>query len=145
MKSKITIIVVWVVVIVVLVGGFTWYAMTADSRASQKAIDDAQKNSGATATTTVTLDDFAKCTAEKGATMYGAWWCPHCKNEKKRFGESFQYVKYVECTDNPQLCTDKGVKGYPTWIFADGSSLSGEIGFGPLAEKTMCPLPTTIK
>jgi hypothetical protein len=61
-------------------------------------------------------DDFAKCVTEKGWTMYGAVWCSHCKDQKELFGEAFQYIKYVECPDNIQLCLDKGVNGYPTWI-----------------------------
>jgi hypothetical protein len=145
MNSKITSIVTWVVLLGVVIGGFAWYGLTADSRASEKAIQEAQDRSDLTSTSTVLLDDFAKCVAEHGVVMYGAWWCPHCKNEKKRFGDSFQYINYVECTDNPQLCTDKQVESYPTWIFGDGSRLSGELGFAPLAEKTGCSLPTTIK
>ena len=35
---------------------------------------------------------LAKSLKEKGAVMYGAYWCPHCKAEKARFGTSFQYV-----------------------------------------------------
>ena len=27
-------------------------------------------------------DQFAQCVAAKGFTMYGAYWCPHCKKEK---------------------------------------------------------------
>jgi hypothetical protein len=61
-------------------------------------------------------DAFAKCLTEKGATMYGAEWCPHCKEQKAVFGNSFKYINYVECPDNTQLCLDKGIQGYPTWI-----------------------------
>ena len=39
-----------------------------------------------------TLDSFAKCLSAKGVKMYGAWWCPHCKDQKESFGYSFQYV-----------------------------------------------------
>ena len=65
---------------------------------------------------TADKDAFAKCLTDKGWTMYGAVWCPHCQDQKKAFGDSFKYIKYVECPDNIQLCTDKGVNGYPTWI-----------------------------
>lgn len=87
------------------------------------------------------LDDFAKCLTEKEIVMYGADWCPHCKNEKKGFGSSFQYVTYVECPDNPKLCVEKGVKGYPTWIFQDGKILSGEQGIGKLSKESGCSVP----
>lgn len=61
-------------------------------------------------------DAFAKCLTEKGWVMYGAAWCSHCVAQKALFGTSFQFIKYVECPDNIQLCTDKGVNGYPTWV-----------------------------
>ena len=61
-------------------------------------------------------DAFAKCLTEKGWAMYGAVWCSHCKAQKELFGSSFQYIKYVECPDNTQLCLDKGINGFPTWL-----------------------------
>ncbi len=65
---------------------------------------------------TADKDTFAKCLTEKGWVMYGAEWCSHCKDQKALFGDSFQYIKYVECPDNIQLCLDRGVNGYPSWI-----------------------------
>jgi len=29
--------------------------------------------------------EFAKCLTQKGAKMYGTFWCPHCQNQKKEF------------------------------------------------------------
>ncbi len=86
-------------------------------------------------------DLFAKCLAEKKLTMYGADWCPHCQAEKKLFGNSFKYVPYVECPNNPQLCLEKGVNGYPTWIDAAGNKYEGEQGLNKLAEISECKLP----
>jgi hypothetical protein len=92
-------------------------------------------------------DGFAQCLSEKGATFYGAWWCPHCSAQKKQFGKAMRNVKYVECSDASknmtQECKDAGVEGYPTWIFADGSKLQGELSFKTLAEKTACALPSS--
>ena len=34
------------------------------------------------------LDGFAQCLKDKGAIFYGAFWCPHCQNQKKMFGRS---------------------------------------------------------
>ncbi len=86
------------------------------------------------------LDGFAQCLTEKGFTMYGAYWCPHCQNEKEAFGDSFKYVNYVECTENPSACTSAGVKGFPTWITADGRIFEGEMGIEGLAEASRCSL-----
>lgn len=88
-----------------------------------------------------TFDAFAKCLAEKKITMYGADWCPHCQNEKRAFGDSFRFVPYVECPDNPQLCLAAGIRGYPTWIFPDGKKLEGEQGIKKLSNESGCPLP----
>ena len=86
------------------------------------------------------LDSFAQCLASKKITMYGAVWCSHCQNEKAGFGNSFRFVPYVECPDNIQMCLDKGVKGYPTWIFGDGRIFEGEQGVQKLSELSGCPL-----
>lgn len=90
---------------------------------------------------------FAKCVTEKGATMYGAYWCPHCANQKEMFGQlGFAEINYVECDPRgadakPELCLKNKITGYPTWIFADGSRLEGEIPLKNMAEKTGCKLP----
>ena len=86
------------------------------------------------------LDTFAKCLAEKKVTMYGAYWCSHCQAQKKLFGPSFQYVPYVECTVDVKSCTEKNINGYPTWIFADGSRIEGEMSLQSLSSKTSCPI-----
>lgn len=91
-------------------------------------------------------DAFATCLGEKGATFYGAWWCPHCNNQKKLFGNAKRLLPYEECSTadgNGRLpiCDEKGVESYPTWIFADGSKLTGEISLEELASKTLCELP----
>src|SRR3989344_9601925 len=61
-------------------------------------------------------DDFAKCLATNNVTMYGAYWCAHCKSQKEMFGNSFQYVKYVECTEDVALCLENKIEAYPTWF-----------------------------
>jgi hypothetical protein len=103
--------------------------------------------STSTATSTVPLakdtpmDVFAKCVASKNVTMYGAVWCSHCLAEKKAFGDSFKYVPYVECPDNVQLCIDKGINGYPTWIDGTGKKYEGEQGLSGVAKISGCFLP----
>jgi len=92
-----------------------------------------------------TLDGFAKCLSSKGARMYGAWWCPHCADQKETFGYAFQYVNYTECspegqrTETPQ-CLQAGIKHFPTWRFADGSNTEGVLPLSALSQKTGCKL-----
>mgnify|MGYP001768133481 CR=1 FL=1 len=91
-------------------------------------------------------DQFAMCLKEKGAVFYGAFWCTHCNATKKMFGPSKKYLPYVECStadgfQQTEFCKEKKIESYPTWEFADGSRLSGELSFEQLSEKTSCPLP----
>ncbi len=90
-------------------------------------------------------DDFAKCLTEKGVVMYGAYWCPHCANQKNTFGSSFEYINYVECdpngsNSNVTLCTEKGITGFPTWVFPDGRRYEGETNIKSLSQLSGCQL-----
>lgn len=87
------------------------------------------------------LEGFAKCLTSKNVAMYGAYWCTHCQNQKRLFGDAFKFVHYVECTTDTKLCTEKGVAGYPTWIVGDGSKLVGEQSLETLSAATGCALP----
>lgn len=91
-------------------------------------------------------DAFATCIADSGATFYGAYWCPHCADQKKEFGDSADLLPYVECDANGEnadlnACSAAGVTQYPTWVFADGTKVTGVQSFDELHEATSCPLP----
>lgn len=90
-------------------------------------------------------DGFAQCLGEQGATFYGAWWCPHCLEQKKMFGRSQDLLPYVECsTPDRQMteqCLDAGIEAFPTWEFADGTREEGAVDLEILAERTSCELP----
>jgi uncharacterized membrane protein/glutaredoxin len=64
---------------------------------------------------------LARHLAEVGAKNYGAYWCPHCHEQKELFGQqAFALIDYVECDPKgknarPQMCKEAGVAGYPTW------------------------------
>jgi hypothetical protein len=92
------------------------------------------------------LDAFAKCLTAKNAKMYGAYWCPHCQDQKEMFGSSFQYAPYVECgikgsKAQAPACLQAGVKHYPTWFFQGDAPIEGTLPLQTLAEKSGCPLP----
>ena len=92
------------------------------------------------------LDVFARCLTTKQAKMYGAYWCPHCEDQKEKFGSSFQYAPYVECGIKgsqaiASVCTEAGIKRFPTWIFADGTRVEGAHELDFLGEQTGCSLP----
>ncbi len=95
-------------------------------------------------------DTFAQCLKDKGATFYGAFWCPHCQAQKKLFGSAYKLLNYVECSTadgngQTQICKDKKIASYPTWELKDGTRLPVENSAGvtleTLAQKTSCELP----
>ena len=93
------------------------------------------------------LNAFAQCLKDAKATMYGAFWCPHCQAQKKLFGNAAKLLPYVECStpdtkSQTQICIDKKIEGYPVWEYADGTRTSGEQTLEQLAAKTSCKLPT---
>jgi hypothetical protein len=92
------------------------------------------------------LDAFAKCLTAKQTKMYGAYWCPHCEDQKEKFGSSFAYAPYVECGIKGSnaiaaVCTEVGIKRFPTWVFADGTRVEGAHELEFLGEQTGCALP----
>jgi thiol-disulfide isomerase/thioredoxin len=92
------------------------------------------------------LDTFAACLGEKGATFYGAFWCPHCAEQKAMFGTSVKFLPYKECSTpdskgQTQVCIDAGIASYPTWQYADGTRANGVQTLQALAAKTGCTLP----
>lgn len=91
-------------------------------------------------------DNFAKCLTEKGVEMYGAYWCPNCQRQKLDFGNSFRFIDYIECDakdpegkGQPDLCEQKGITGYPTWIYND-QRLVGRQDIQKLSEFSGCSL-----
>lgn len=91
-------------------------------------------------------DAFAQCLTDTGTKFYGAFWCPHCQEQKKLFGKSAKKLPYIECSTADgrgmlPVCKDVGIESYPTWVFPDGTRVSGEQSFETLSEKTSCILP----
>lgn len=94
-------------------------------------------------------DGFAHCLKDRGVKMYGAWWCPHCQEQKEKFGEtSFKLVPYTECGvpgdvkgQNPQ-CKQDGITHFPTWQFPPtGERVERVFTLEELGDRTGCSLP----
>lgn len=91
-------------------------------------------------------DAFARCLAAKQAKMYGLYWCPHCIEQKDKFGASFRYVPYVECAikGSKELapeCKIAGAKLFPSWQFGTDQPTPGVLSLETLSDKTGCSLP----
>ncbi|HVQ77362.1 MAG TPA: vitamin K epoxide reductase family protein [Candidatus Binatia bacterium] len=64
---------------------------------------------------------LARHLSETRSVMYGAFWCPACTEQKRRFGTAASSIPYVECDGTaaggrPDLCRQANVKVYPTWV-----------------------------
>jgi hypothetical protein len=91
-------------------------------------------------------DAFAQCLTAKGAKMYGLYWCPHCAEQKEKFGAAFRYVNYVECAiknsnELAPACKIAGVKLFPSWQFSEDPPKEGILSMDALSDKTGCSLP----
>lgn len=85
---------------------------------------------------------LAQCLKDKGAKFYGASWCPHCRSQKAKFGSAASLLPYIECS-NPdrstvKVCSDAKITGYPTWVFADGTTIPGELTLAELKQYSGC-------
>jgi hypothetical protein len=64
---------------------------------------------------------LARHLAKSGAVFYGAYWCPHCQEQKELFGGAAGLLPYVECDPKGaraqrERCRAAGVKVFPTWV-----------------------------
>lgn len=90
---------------------------------------------------------LARCLTEKGVRLYGAWWCGPCRMQMELFGEDgASRVDHLECSnpgehDQRQICSRADIASYPTWVFPDGTRLSGVQDLGTLAERAGCARP----
>jgi hypothetical protein len=93
-------------------------------------------------------DGFAECLRDRGVKFYGAYWCPHCIEQKEKFGASIDEVPYIECgvkgdtRAKTQVCKDAGITHYPTWQFPPlGERVERVFTLEELRDRTGCSLP----
>jgi uncharacterized membrane protein/glutaredoxin len=64
---------------------------------------------------------LARHLTKADAKMYGAYWCPHCQDQKQLFGkEASKQFTYIECDPagknaQPELCQAAKIASFPTW------------------------------
>ena len=85
------------------------------------------------------------------AKMYGAWWCPHCHDQKQLFGqEAAKAIPYIECAPDGQdaqtaLCQSvREVTAFPTWE-VNGEFFSGAQRLEVLAAASEYTGPRTFR
>jgi uncharacterized membrane protein/glutaredoxin-related protein len=125
-----------IVIMVTLVGTLGIFSPVAQSMIPGTKIGDAAGNVFFVVDTESGESEaaLAKHLKESGATMYGAYWCPHCCEQKQLFGQTaMKDLNYVECADsgknsNSLLCKTIAPEveaqtqenfGFPTWKIGD--------------------------
>ncbi|MBD3881575.1 vitamin K epoxide reductase family protein [Phormidium tenue FACHB-886] len=85
--------------------------------------------------------ELARHLTSVGAKMYGAYWCPHCHDQKQLFGkQAAAQITYIECAPDgqnaqTQLCQDKKIEGFPSWEI-NGQLVAGTQTLQQLADLT---------
>lgn len=88
---------------------------------------------------------LARHLTETGVKFYGAYWCPHCADQKQLFGAAASLLPYIECDPRspegmPQVCAAAQVDKYPTWDI-NGRRYEGVLSLEDLARLTGYALP----
>lgn len=89
---------------------------------------------------------LASCLADSGSIFYGAFWCPHCAEQKALFNK-VENLPYFECStpdakDQVQACKDLAIQSYPTWKLNTNDGVKwcrGVVDPELLAFATSCP------
>lgn len=132
----------FVVATIVLVGTLGVYANGKNPVLADSSLSSEQPSlEGSAITTTSGKAEIALAQHLKqiGAVFYGAYWCPHCHDQKQLFGkEAIKEIPYVECDPkgvNPQTdrCKVAGVQGFPTWVI-NGKTVTGTQSLPELAQ-----------
>ncbi|MEM9766366.1 MAG: vitamin K epoxide reductase family protein [Cyanobacteria bacterium P01_D01_bin.71] len=114
-----------IVLVVTLVGTLAVYAPISTAQSGEPDTPGAVGPRVTTASGAAEIQ-LAEHLQGTGAAMYGAYWCPHCHDQKQLFGETAaKVIPYVECAPDgqnsqTQLCTSvDGLEGFPTWVVED--------------------------
>ena len=83
-------------------------------------------------------EKIAQCLKSKDIKFYGAYWCPHCQEQKKTLGGYLNSINYIECTEDPAVCTAAEIQAYPTWVFPDGTRQEGALPLEEILKLSAC-------
>ncbi|MEZ6112146.1 MAG: tandem-95 repeat protein [Pirellulaceae bacterium] len=90
---------------------------------------------------------FAKALAAANVKFYGAFWCPHCRDQKALFEDGKNYLPYIEVS-NPdrtlnQTGIDNNISTFPTWEFPGGQRVTGTQTLETLSQLSGVAIPTS--
>jgi len=85
-------------------------------------------------------DELAKYLTTAGVQVYGTSRCSACQYQKGLFGDSWQYINYIECLaedgrGQTKICQDAEIRAYPTWEFPQGKKIKGAMSPEKLSQE----------
>ena len=131
----------FIVALTVILGGLIWSTNVDPSNAIDISGPTGKVSPAITTSSSPQKIKFAEFLRENEISMYSAYWCPHCHDQKQLFGkQAMKELKVIECAkdgkDNQyQLCKTKGVEGFPSWEI-NGEIYSGVLDLNDLAIMT---------
>ncbi len=148
-----------ITLMVTLIGTLVIYAPISNTAATTQVTASGNAGPAIVNTSSPAEMELAKHLKQIGAKMYGAYWCPHCHDQKELFGkEAAAIYPYVECAPdgvNPktELCQEIAPKiekqtgqsfGFPTWE-VKGQYLTGTQSLTDLATQSGYQGPRNFK
>ncbi|GAB4463403.1 MAG: vitamin K epoxide reductase family protein [Elainellaceae cyanobacterium] len=134
--------------VVVLVGSLAWHNII---KAPASEVVDGPSTPPVTTVSGPAEVELARHLKRIGAKMFGAYWCPHCHDQKQLFGQpAAAEIPYVECAPDgansqADLCrATPQVTGYPTWEI-NGQFYSGTQTLEQLAQASGYQGPTNFQ
>jgi uncharacterized membrane protein len=127
------------------VRGRTWAGAAAASLAAAAVLVIGYGASAPAAADQAYAAGLARHLAVTGAKFYGAYWCPHCTDQKAMFGSAAALLPYIECDPRspqgrPDVCAAAGIRAYPTWEIG-GRRYEGVLSLEDLATLSGYPPP----
>jgi uncharacterized membrane protein len=152
-----------ITVMITLIGTLVIYAPLNNTAATSPGTTPSGSTSGTIPpivnTSSKAEIELATHLKQVGAKMYGAYWCPHCHDQKELFGkEAAAIYPYIECAPDgvksqTALCQEIAPKiekqtgqsfGFPTWE-VNGQFLTGTQSLTDLATKSNYQGPRNFK
>lgn len=148
-----------ITLMVTLIGTLVVYAPISNTTANPQVTASGNTGPAVVNTSSPAEIELAKHLKQIGAKMYGAYWCPHCHDQKELFGkEAAAIYPYVECAPDgvnskTEVCQEIAPKiekqtgqnfGFPTWEI-NGRYLTGTQSLTDLATKSAYQGPQNFK
>jgi len=148
-----------ITVMITLIGTLVVYAPISNTAATSQVTASGNTGPAVVNTSSPAEIELAKHLKQIGAKMYGAYWCPHCHDQKELFGkEAAAIYPYVECAPDgvnskTEVCQEIAPKiekktgqnfGFPTWEIK-GQYLTGTQSLTDLATKSAYQGPQNFK